>query len=40
MIQDAQGHSLSGVTAEAAAVFDNAVRAFNLVRGDAIALFD
>src|SRR5256885_17235341 len=40
MIQDAQGHSLSGATAEAAATYDQAVRAFNLVHGDAIGLFD
>jgi tetratricopeptide (TPR) repeat protein len=40
MIQDAQGHRLSGATAEAAATYDAAVRAFNLVHGDAIGLFD
>src|SRR5256885_15947028 len=40
MIQDAQGHSLSGATAEAAATYDQAVRAFNLVHGDAVGLFD
>jgi tetratricopeptide (TPR) repeat protein len=40
MIQDAQGHYLSGATAEAAATYDQAVRAFNLVHGDAIGLFD
>jgi tetratricopeptide (TPR) repeat protein len=40
MIQDAQGHYLSGATAEAAATFDRAVRAFNLVHGDAVGLFD
>jgi hypothetical protein len=40
MIQDAQGHSLSGATAEAVTVYDQAVRAFNLVHGDAIGLFD
>jgi tetratricopeptide (TPR) repeat protein len=40
MIQDAQGHHLSGATAEAAATYDQAVRAFNLVHGDAIGLFD
>jgi tetratricopeptide (TPR) repeat protein len=40
MIQDAQGHHLTGATAETAAVFDGAVRAFNLVHGDAIGLFD
>jgi tetratricopeptide (TPR) repeat protein len=40
MIQDAQGHHLSGATDEAAVTFDQAVRAFNLVHGDAIGLFD
>ena len=40
MIQDAQGHYLSGATAEAAATYDQAVRAFNLVHGDSIGLFE
>jgi tetratricopeptide (TPR) repeat protein len=40
MVQDAQGHPLSGATAEAAAAYDRAVRAFNLVHGDAIGLFE
>ena len=40
MIQDAQGHNLSGATAEVAATYDQAVRAFNLVHGDAVGLFD
>src|SRR5499427_8080651 len=40
MIQDAQGHQLSGATAEAVAAFDQAARAFNLVHGDAVGLFD
>jgi tetratricopeptide (TPR) repeat protein len=40
MIEDAHGHQLSGAAAKAAAVFDEAVRAFNLVHGDAVALFD
>src|SRR5215468_9031575 len=40
MIQDAQGHHLSGATAEAVTTYDQAVRAFNLVHGDAIGLFD
>ncbi len=40
MIQDAQGHHLSGATVEAGATYDQAVRAFNLVHGDAIGLFD
>jgi hypothetical protein len=40
VIRDAQGHDLSGATAEAATVYDQAVRAFNLVHGDATGLFD
>ncbi len=40
MIKDAQGHDLSGATAEAIDVYDEAVRAFNLVHGDAVGLFD
>jgi tetratricopeptide (TPR) repeat protein len=40
MHQDAQGHHLSGATPEAVAAYDDAVRAFNLVCGDAIGLFD
>ena len=40
MIQDAQGHYLSGATAEAVSAYDQAVRALNLVHGDAIGLFD
>ena len=40
MIQDAQGHYLSGAVPEAAAAYDRAVRAFNLVHGDAVGLFD
>jgi tetratricopeptide (TPR) repeat protein len=40
MIQDAQGHHLSGATAEAVTAYDQAVRAFNLVHGDAVGLFD
>ena len=40
MTQDAQGHHLSGATAEAVAAYDQAVRAFNLVHGDSIGLFD
>src|ERR1700756_5096799 len=40
MIQDAQGHYLSGATAEAVAAYDRAVRAFNLVHGDAVGVFD
>jgi tetratricopeptide (TPR) repeat protein len=40
MNQDAQGHSLSGATPEAVAAYDEAVRAFNIVCGDAIGSFD
>jgi len=40
MSQDAQGHHLSGATAAAVAEYDQAVRAFNLVHGDAISAFD
>ena len=40
MSKDTQGHRLSGATAVAAAAYDDAVRAFNLVNGDAIGLFD
>jgi tetratricopeptide (TPR) repeat protein len=40
MIQDAQGHDLSGATAEAVTAYDQAVRAFNLIHGDAVGLFD
>jgi tetratricopeptide (TPR) repeat protein len=40
MIQDAQGHHLSGATAASVADYDQAVRAFNLVHGDAVGLFD
>ena len=40
MIQDAQGHRLSGATTAAVAAYDDAVRAFNLVHGDAVSLFD
>ncbi|HLY47482.1 MAG TPA: tetratricopeptide repeat protein [Stellaceae bacterium] len=40
MIEDAQGHRLSGATAAAITAYDQAVRAFNLVHGDAIGLFD
>jgi tetratricopeptide (TPR) repeat protein len=40
MLQDAQGHHLSGATAEAVTAYDQAVRAFNLVHGDAVGLFD
>ena len=40
MTEDGQGHRLSGATAEAATTYDQAVRAFNLVRGDSLGLFD
>jgi tetratricopeptide (TPR) repeat protein len=40
MTQDAQGHYLPGATVEAVTAYDQAVRAFNLVHGDAIGLFD
>jgi tetratricopeptide (TPR) repeat protein len=40
MSEDAQGHRLSGATTAAVAAYDDAVRAFNLVHGDAVALFD
>jgi len=40
MTQDAQGYPLSGATAEAITAYDQAVRAFNLVHGDSIGLFD
>ena len=40
MPEDAQGHRLSGATAEAATAYDPAVRAFNLAHGDSIGLFD
>ncbi len=40
MIQDAQGHRLSGATEAAVTEYDKAVRAFNLVHGDAIGLFE
>jgi tetratricopeptide (TPR) repeat protein len=40
MIRDAQGHRLSGATDVAVSAYDQAVRAFNLVDGDAIGSFD
>jgi len=40
MVQDAQGHHLTSATTEAGAAYDQAVRAFNLVCGDAVGLFD
>lgn len=40
MTHDAQGQQLSGATAEAARLFDRAVHAFNIYRGDPVALLD
>jgi tetratricopeptide (TPR) repeat protein len=40
MIEDAQGHRLSGATEAAVTAYDQAVRAFNLVHGDSIGLFE
>ncbi|MGH7052363.1 MAG: hypothetical protein ACREFA_00880, partial [Stellaceae bacterium] len=40
MIRDAQGHHLSGATEAAAVAYDQAVRAFNLVHGNAVELLD
>lgn len=40
MIQDAQGHHLSGATAATMDAYDQAARAFNLVYGDAVGGFD
>src|SRR5712691_5835878 len=40
MSQDAQGHHLSGATEASVADYDQAVRAFNLVHGDSIGLFE
>src|SRR5260221_13856820 len=40
MSQDAQGHRLSGASEAAVADYDLAVRAFNLVHGDSIGLFE
>lgn len=40
MIRDAQGHDLTGATADAAARIDAAVRAYTLVYGDPAAHFD
>jgi len=40
MIGDRQGNALPHATAEAAALFDQAVLAFNLYRGDPVALAD
>lgn len=40
MITDRQGNTLSGATAETARLFDQAVEAFNIYRGDPVALVD
>ena len=40
MIQDAQEHRLSGATDEAVTAYNDAIRAFILVHGDAIGQFD
>jgi tetratricopeptide (TPR) repeat protein len=40
MMRDAQGHELSGATDEATRHFDLGVRAFTLVCGDAVGLYD
>ena len=40
MIKDAQGQAVTGVTPESVALYDQAVRAFNLGYRDAVGLFD
>ncbi|MEX2519189.1 MAG: tetratricopeptide repeat protein [Paracoccaceae bacterium] len=40
MITDKQGHALSGATSEAVEHYEAAVRAFNIYRGDPVALAD
>ncbi|MES2887555.1 MAG: tetratricopeptide repeat protein, partial [Pseudomonadota bacterium] len=40
MITDAQGHTLTGATAEAATQYEQAVTAFNLYRGDPMAALE
>lgn len=40
MLSDAQGHPITGATAEAAAAYDEGARCFVLVHGDAIGCFD
>jgi tetratricopeptide (TPR) repeat protein len=39
-MRDAQGHELSGATTEAVGYLDRAVRAFALIYGDAVGLYD
>jgi hypothetical protein len=40
MVKDAQGHSATGATNQAVALYDQAVRAFNIGYGDVPGLFD
>ena len=40
MLRDAQGHDVSGATPEAVAAFDQAVRAFTLIYGDTLGLYE
>ena len=40
MLTDRQGNALSGATPEAVALFDQAAEAFNIYRGDPVALVD
>ncbi|MDX2155991.1 MAG: tetratricopeptide repeat protein [Hyphomicrobiaceae bacterium] len=40
MLRDAQGHAVTGATAEAVELYDKAVRAFTLSYGDTIGLFE
>ncbi|MBY8978380.1 tetratricopeptide repeat protein [Rhodobacteraceae bacterium NNCM2] len=40
MITDLRGNMLSGATSEASGLFDQAVEAFNIYRGDPVALLD
>ena len=40
MIKDAQGQAVSGATAHAVELYDQAARAFNLGYGDSVGLFD
>jgi tetratricopeptide (TPR) repeat protein len=40
MLRDAQGQAVSGATPEAVAVFDRAVRAFTLVYGNTLGLYE
>ena len=39
MTKDAQGHELTGASAQAAALYDSGVHAFNIVCGDALGLY-